>query len=91
LYDILFFVKPTVHVLLGEASKYGSDINNDTTYSLAVIKSITHDELQVDALLESHMQGLHVESIIWTGMVCCVGQHPIMIHTIVCKSLVKVL
>jgi hypothetical protein len=30
----------------------------------------THDGLQVNALLESPMQGLHFESLCWRGMLC---------------------
>ena len=46
-----------------------SDINNDTTYSIALMKSNKDLQLWVDASLESLMQGLHFESL-WTGMLC---------------------
>ena len=46
----------------------------------------THAMLEVNALLESPMQGLHSESL-WRA--CCVGQHCVLIHTIVRKALVK--
>ena len=46
----------------------------------------THTMLEVNALLESRMQGLHSESLWWA---CCVGQQCVLIHTIVRKSLVK--
>ena len=46
----------------------------------------THAMLKVNALLESPMQGLHYESL-WRA--CCMGQHCVLIHTIVRKSLVK--
>ena len=47
----------------------------------------THAMLEVNASLESPMQaGLHSESL-WRA--CCVGQHCVLIHPIVHKSLVK--
>ena len=46
----------------------------------------THAMLELDASLESPMQGLHSESL-WRA--CCLGQHCVLIHTIVRKSLLK--
>ena len=46
----------------------------------------THAMLEVNASLESPMQGLHSESL-WRA--CCLGQHCVLIHTIVRKSLLK--
>jgi hypothetical protein len=56
--------------------------------NLRFLQVNTHDELPVDALLECPMQGLHFESL-WMGMLC--GATPLLIDTIVRKSLVKVL